>query len=1111
MENWTQLEYLEWYRQFLEDDWEDYIQAAQEYGMKYKEYKILLTMKQKSNSYNEPSFSQMQWAKKIIERLDFQLDKENFEETFKKANNCASMNTKHLTVRMAWHDNFWNGHICQDPENNIYCNGYNSLLSDRIRRRKQVEIEKQYSGRPLPEIVKNENYVPPCFWSINAFGNDELPIIHDNPANDKIVPIKESLHANSVFSWPFKLSFVRDNKVFRTEGKYPKNLEDIRIPNFQNKLVEKNSIVFLYANYDNPISGDDNISGIRPAYLLVGCALLANKKSPTRFTEPQEEFDKAKKRPHLQNFPNINWAIQYSLDHNSLVRLPYHEYLLEREKIKNQEDREVFDKEKMSKLKVTITEPELIHCFKYVAMDVDDDEAIYLLSKIRYSLYSIKNQGIVSQEFVNDNIERVDKLLKNTWDKRGYFPGLPKLCRLAKGLKKDDKLDIDNLLKTVFKKEQNMAVNKIIELFNDPEADEEYSKFEDSLYDIKEYFEDIKGIDIEQFFRLSLLNLTFYQFDRILKGEIRLDNYRIDLKEIAENPYLLYEEYECRIDHEDPYTGDQLDNPIELFKIDIAYFPDTRYLKRHKLQRAIKSSDKRRVISLIIQYLQKLENYGHCFDVAENIQEALKDYPLFYKIDDEYQLPNNLLNDFNEEYEKHLKLKLHIEPYNNKNLYYLLKIYDAEIHIKEIILKLLKHEDINIESPDFIDYIETSANQLSERLRSNFEKDQFIDERLELFGNIFRKRFYVLGGSPGSGKSYELLKVISEFKKHNEEYLLLAPTGKAVLRLRNEEGFADIKAMTIDKFIHDRINNRNSSTFRNLIIDEMSMVDLLKLAELFNLINFDSPNFKRLIFVGDQYQLPPIGYGKVFIDTLNYLKLMPEHRDHFIELETNCRQKLDNEILDFSKIFSNQNKNYEEYLMTINKDIQISENFHIYYWKNKEELYQKFEDRLCQLHSEEINDPNIVLNELFNLDEDGNIIPNQKYNPDGLQLLSPYRTNYYGTIKINHYFQNSFRASASFIDKRKVAFKHSDKIYQTKNKYDYETKELVLSNGSIGIAQKNKKLYFPEYGKQPVPDKFLNSEELDLAYCLTVHKSQGSGFDNIFLYCLRNSHYCLEN
>ena len=88
----------------------------------------------------------------------------------------------HLTVRMAWHDNKWNGKVCNNPEANNYCTGPHSLLSSRIEKRKNTDLESSRGVRG--EYVASglsANNVPPCYWSINAFSEQGFSVEHTHP------------------------------------------------------------------------------------------------------------------------------------------------------------------------------------------------------------------------------------------------------------------------------------------------------------------------------------------------------------------------------------------------------------------------------------------------------------------------------------------------------------------------------------------------------------------------------------------------------------------------------------------------------------------------------------------------------------------------------------------------------------------------------------------------------------------------------------------------------------------------------------------------------------------------------------------------------------------
>lgn len=86
---------------------------------------------------------------------------------------------KHITVRLAWHDNKWNGTICKSPGRNVYCVGSYSLLSERLQRDRDLKKEQGKPGMPLD--VLHPDYVPPCFWASNAFAPTPAKVIHSHP------------------------------------------------------------------------------------------------------------------------------------------------------------------------------------------------------------------------------------------------------------------------------------------------------------------------------------------------------------------------------------------------------------------------------------------------------------------------------------------------------------------------------------------------------------------------------------------------------------------------------------------------------------------------------------------------------------------------------------------------------------------------------------------------------------------------------------------------------------------------------------------------------------------------------------------------------------------
>lgn len=1084
MKTWDDNDFFRWFSEFESDYWFG-LSADKEHTSSI-ERKFLYDLGCLSGRKN-PTIKQLKWAKRIVDNITDQKGTEKIRKKLEGDKNISNPpETKHITVRMAWHDNNWNGRICLAPEKNDYCIGEYSLLSRRIRQRKHLEKE-------IPNKIANikalGGYVPPCFWSINAFGSKSLEIEHEHPMSKgkdiKGTPnIPETLPDHSIFTWPFKLSFIKDKNQQKSEGLYPKNLE-LRIKRFFSKLSEGQSIVFLYCNYDNPISGDEQ------KYLIVGCALLKDKGEEHFYEIPEDGLKSMRSKKDYQNFPTISWDFRLSLEEKSIVTIPFHAYLKDAETTNN------FDL--LNEIKVTVDEPALQQSFKYVAMDIDDDQAIYLLTKIKRSILHVKEHGRFTDLYdIDTNINRVENLLKHTWQKRGLFPGFLKLARILLGRSEDvQPLKLCSLIDKLKETTGEDYYENLLYFIEKPETNRNLLKlYKDEIHELKEALE-TKKISVYEFLRLCLLNLTREQFSRILKGEI--GELKRTIKEICNNPYLLYEEYEAKEETDDPITGDLVDEPIELSKIDIAYFPDIQYLSRfHRLQ-ALKQADPTRIRALVISYLRGLEGSGNCFENAKQIEDVLLDYPLFYK--SEYILPDNVLTKPDKNALDHYQEKLVVINEENQYFYYLKEIYQAEQFVSERIKSLLSMEDLDC---SFNIDITSSVSNLKKTLGKRFDAVSFKKERLRLFKNVFSKRLFILSGSPGTGKSYELLQIVNHLRNTGEKYLILTPTGKATLRLTlNEEKIPDIHAQTIDKFLCTHENDDDGTLgVENLIIDEMSMVDLVKFERLLRKLNFNKVKFKRLILVGDENQLPPIGYGKVFIDIIRFILANEDYRENFISLDVNCRQKLDDTIIKFSKIYSGQSKNHEMLLKKALTEGDMSSGLHVCYWKDRDELRTKIKQRFTAVFQEKIinGDLNLALNKVFNLYDNG-FVNNENYKfyerlqLDNFQIITPYRAAYYGALGLNNYVQQEFRGDQDLIRGLDAPFKHSDKIIQTKNRYT-KKEGLILSNGSIGVVvNKKDKFYFPEY---PRPLSSLEKEYLELAYAITVHKAQGSGFEHVF-------------
>ena len=199
----------------------------------------------------------------------------------------------HVTARMAWHDNSWNGTVCKDPAANIYCTGSHSLLSERLAREKRISVEQATAGAKLDATLPD--YLPPCFWSSCAFADEATTTVHRHPfgylKNKK--QITTTLPANSIYTWPFRLSITQNARS--GHGQYFPDLND-RIKRYQARLEKGRSLIFFYLNYDNPVSADEY------RYALIGCARLADQKLTGHFPFEESEVQKIRSGEGMQKF-----------------------------------------------------------------------------------------------------------------------------------------------------------------------------------------------------------------------------------------------------------------------------------------------------------------------------------------------------------------------------------------------------------------------------------------------------------------------------------------------------------------------------------------------------------------------------------------------------------------------------------------------------------------------------------------------------------------------------------------------------------------------------------------------------------------------------------------
>ena len=335
----------------------------------------------------------------------------------------------------------------------------------------------------------------------------------------------------------------------------------------------------------------------------------------------------------------------------------------------------------------------------------------------------------------------------------------------------------------------------------------------------------------------------------------------------------------------------------------------------------------------------------------------------------------------------------------------------------------------------------------------------------------------VLTGGPGTGKTTTLNAIIKILKNKGKKVLLSAPTGRAAQRMTELTGD---EAKTLHRLLevswdkHDNPvfnkNERNQLKCDALIIDEVSMVDTY----IFESVMRALPLGCRLILVGDSDQLPSVGPGNVLGD-LTDSGIVPVVRLN--EIFRQAQQSL---------IVTNAHKIVNGEMPVLNK---ADRDFFFLQRNSKADVTSVIID-LCT-----------------------NRLP-QAYGYsafDNIQVLSPSKKGELGTAELNFRLQNALNPKAD--GKQEVTigsktFRTGDKVMQIKNNYDIrwfkengDTGEGIF-NGDIGIIEridKKVKLIKVCFYDKTAAYTYESAADLDFAYAVTVHKSQGNEFDAVIM------------
>ena len=407
------------------------------------------------------------------------------------------------------------------------------------------------------------------------------------------------------------------------------------------------------------------------------------------------------------------------------------------------------------------------------------------------------------------------------------------------------------------------------------------------------------------------------------------------------------------------------------------------------------------------------------------------------------------------------------EQIGNVTACYLTNVYEAETYAAERIHEMsINRIPISFDPDKIIHQVENRQNI------------QYTEEQKKILKYAMEDQVVVLTGGPGTGKTTSICAILAAFDRLGFDTKLAAPTGRAAKRMTELTGR---EASTIHRLLgakmgHDEdepdfeYNEDNLLECDAIIIDECSMVDLLLMTSLLRALKDNC----RVILVGDVDQIPSIGPGKVFADIINSKCV------NAIRLERVFRQRQE------SRIVSNA------HMINAGQVPQIGE--------NKGDFF-----RLQRFNTLDCVDTIVSLY----LDR----IPNNMGIPvEDIQILSPTKKGDTGTINLNHMIQEKMnpsdptKAEKAFGD---IIFREGDRVMQTRNNYDImwsDSKGIEsgtgVYNGDLGMItsiDRGNKMLTVDYDGHFVKYDFEALDELEHAWAMTVHKSQGSEYRAVIL------------
>lgn len=976
-----------------------------------------------------------------------------------------------------------------------------------IAEKRDLAWETEHAGKPLVSLPQ----IPPCAYSVNAFGKDRIRAYSDPPEffNDDTLRREWDMPPATVCTWPYEPMYDEDVKLPNGQYDYERRLQKAK--EYFAALAPGKTLVFYYANYSNPLSEEES-----RRYVIVGMSRL---KSLGDIMYYENSSDRVRER-YAGGFI---WQRAVTSNYpDEGLRIPYHAYAGQKEVL-----------EKIACI------PEQPRICKFATRHMADDDALVVVERMVEVVATLREMGDTSEDW-EQRQRWLASVMAELWTSRGLLPGLPAVL---------DYLDFQEAIgpfrSAALENREKAAADEVF-AFLDGNSTQLFGQSVDASKAKKlQRTWKLKDDGERSLLREALprFDLTKQQINNILSADREKNSLVAGLDNIRSNPYVLCEQY----------VGDDVDDTISFSRIDHGVLPSPDLGGATLL-------DKDGWERLRALCVTKLRSEGaHCFVSASAIMQHIN-----HRLS---QLPVWKTHQYTERYlevdEAELSLALVFREHDGQKYMYLGEVYEDERMVEKVLRDLVGRADIQIRRPvtreNWTNWLHDTGSTLATKNPSEY--GAAIDSQASVCEKLFKRTLSVLCGAAGTGKTTvirSLIHAIEQAHGTGSAIRLLAPTGKAADRLRDRTGrdattvhsFLAEQGWLNDNMTFKRDRGTREERFATYIVDEASMIDLAMFATLFRAINWNT--VQRFILVGDANQLPPIGRGKMFKDLIDWLG--ESSPDSLGMLTQNFRQ-MDNRltgrgtgILDLASVFvqgslaeekdEGPGIDAEVLLQRVQVGGDIDRDLRVKFWTGHTELAKLLTDTITadmEAKSGVQRKPDRPY-ELWSLAFAGDDPHSMR--PEWLQVISPYRGEDFGTENINLLLQEHRTGKRlgqlSHID-GVVPF---DKVIQIRNRprsnqiwaYNWTSRKaerVEVFNGEIGFSKphpfdsnawkwQNALEHFHVqfarkghlgvgYGRKlgkTAEGKWLPNEQvegnLELAYAISVHKAQGSEFDEVY-------------